>query len=442
MRLRLTLVATFTAAAAIAVAAQSSPRPPMPPRLDTGDAAIRGRVIDQSTEQPISGALITLAPIFPTAANIVTQSDADGRYAFDHLPAGRFRVTASHPRYVSSVFGAMLRSNAPFDGQVTVERRQSRNDVNFALSIGGGISGRILRHDGEPLLGARLLATLDFGDGGFTILPGSEARTNARGEYTLANLPSGHYRISAFWREGDSGSSINDAPVRSAQMASPPRAVFYPGTTAVHETVLVAVASGRTARNIDIVFPTTELLRVSGKIVRSGTEGDLEAFVMTGPAMQPIAVERDGTFTTPTLRAGRYSIVARVRTDDTLEAAMINLDLSFELKDLVLGLMPTGVIVGRVTTDDGAPVSTEMQVAAVLSDQGRELDDYRRDRSEIGSAGEFRIGGVFGERVMRMVGVTAGWKIARVTVGKREVTTLSAESGETIEDVVIVLTRS
>jgi hypothetical protein len=40
------------------------------------------------------------------------------------------------------------------------------------------------------------------------------------------------------------------------------------------------------------------------------------------------------------------------------------------------------------------------------------------------------------------VGVTAGWKISRVTVGRVEVTTLTVGPGVTIDDVLIVLTRT
>jgi hypothetical protein len=440
MRLR-TLVATLILGASTLLRAQTPSQPQLPKRIEIGDASIRGRVIDQGTQQPISRALITLAPVVPSATNLVTETDADGRYAFEHVPAGRYRVTTAHPSYVASVFGSNPQTSGPLDGQVTIERKEARNDVNFALIVGGEISGRVLRHDGEPLKAARVIAHLLFGDGGFSILPESAVRTNDRGEYRFRNLPPGRYDISAMWKEGDSlSSSLFEVP-RSSQTASPPRPIFYPSATAAHERVSVPAAAGATVRNIDIIFPATELLRIAGKIVHGSSEGAVEAFLMTGPAMQPITVRSDGTFTTPLLRAGRYTIVART-AQDSPEAAAVSLDLSFDLDDVVVGLKPMGVIAGRVVTDDGTPVSNEMQVAAVLSDEGKELDDYRRDRSEIGPGGEFRIHNLFGQRLMRIVGVTAGWKIARVTVGKQEVTTLSVESGETIEDVVIVLTRS
>ena len=95
-------------------------------------------------------------------------------------------------------------------------------------------------------------------------------------------------------------------------------------------------------------------------------------------------------------------------------------------------------------TDDGSAVPEEMQVAAVLVSDGKEIEEYggRRDRAEIEERGRFEVHGVFGDRVMRMIGVTAGWKIARVMVGKTEVTSVLVGPGSTIADVVIVLTRT
>lgn len=437
MRLQVTTLAALLGLAASGAAMQSPPRAPLD-RVQPGESSIRGRVIDRASERPIEGAFVTLT--FPTSTTgLITQTDRDGRYAFDHIADGRYRVAASHPEYATSIFAPTQAPNP--NAVVVVEHSHARADIDFALVRGGGIAGRVLRHDGEPLKNAAVLALPPYGDGGFTIPTNATVRTNARGEYALSNLPEGHYHVSATWNETGADSTTPIAP-RSAQTASPPRPVYYPGTASVHELVPVAVSRGATARNIDIVFPSTELLRISGKVVRSGHESEVELFLMTGRARQPIVLERDGAFTTPLLRAGRYSLIARAAGTGEVDAAMVTVDLSFDIDDLILGLMPAGVIAGRVVTDDGTPVSDEMQVAAVLADDGTELDEYRRDRSEIGPGGEFRIRGVFGQRVIRMVGVTAGWKISRVTVGRVEVTTLTVGPGVTIDDVLIVLTRT
>jgi hypothetical protein len=44
--------------------------------------------------------------------------------------------------------------------------------------------------------------------------------------------------------------------------------------------------------------------------------------------------------------------------------------------------------------------------------------------------------------MIRLAGFTDGWTLARVTIGKEDVTTVSVPAGTTVDDVVIVITRS
>jgi hypothetical protein len=418
-----------------ASATEQVPVPPQKPTLPIapGNSSIVGRIVDRTTEQPLSDVLVTVLSLDRVRA-LVTATDSAGRYAFSHIAAGEYRVAASHPEYVPMEFGlkeGRIAMSAR-DSVIALDHESTRTGVNFSLVRGATISGRVLRHDGQGLKDANVIAFQVSDDGGLSMLANGSVRTNARGEYELKNLAEGHYRVTATWMEEG---------VR-APLSSRMRMVHYPGTTLSQELVPVPVSAGATAKNIDIVFPASELLRISGRIVRSTAEGDVEAMLMNGTAAQPVTVAPDGTFTTPYVRTGRHTLVVRARSEDVMEAASITFDVSSDLTDLVLGLMATGAIAGRVVTDEGTPVPGEMQVAAVLADEGKELDEYRRDRSPIGSDGAFTVRGLFGQRVMRMVGVTAGWKIARVTLRNDDVTTLSVAPGVTIDDVLIVLTRT
>jgi hypothetical protein len=435
MRARLSL---FIALVVLASARPAGQAPAAPQRRTApilpGDSSIAGRVVDRATELPLSGVLVTLASVDRVRA-LVAYTDDAGRYEFTYIAAGDYRVTASHPNYVTTEFGLQEGRTAVSSrvAVVQLDRQVAKTNVTFSLARGATITGRVTRNDGQPLKEARVIALLQSDDGSaFSAPPNSWTRTDARGEYVLSNLAEGPYQITAMWSEGDP---------RSSRTAGP-RSVYHPGTIRAQELVAVPVSAGATAKDIDIVFPAAELLRISGKVVHSGAEGHLEAFLMNDQGTQPISVAPDGTFTTPHIRGGRYTVVARTTSGDVLEAASISVDLSFDISELVLGLMPTGAIAGRVVTDDGTPVSDEMQVAAVLVDEGKEVDEHRRDRSQIGPSGEFEVRGVFGQRIMRMVGVTAGWKIARVTRGKDDVTTLSIAPGVTVDDVLIVLTRA
>ena len=73
---------------------------PAPPRdgpataAPTGTGSIRGRVLTQ-TGTPLRRAQMTLVSTENTQVRRVTTTDAEGRYQFTELPAGRFTVTAT-----------------------------------------------------------------------------------------------------------------------------------------------------------------------------------------------------------------------------------------------------------------------------------------------------------------------------------------------------------
>ena len=65
--------------------------------MASGTASIRGRVYDVATEKPIAtrGNIILILPI----SNRFAPVGPDGRYTFDDLPAGTYRLSASIPDY-------------------------------------------------------------------------------------------------------------------------------------------------------------------------------------------------------------------------------------------------------------------------------------------------------------------------------------------------------
>jgi hypothetical protein len=428
---RSVVVASCLLASALAAGQANSPAPKPAAPIPPGDSSIAGRVVEQASDQGVAGAIVTLESV-DRARALVTQTDLAGSYSFTHIASGNYRVTASHPEYVNTEFGlkAGRKSNTPRSGVIALERDVARTNIDFYLVRGLTVTGRVTRHDGAPVPGARVVAlpVREESDDP-SMPPNAFGRTNAQGEYVLLNLPEGLYQISAV-TEGDARTRGNSLLVR------------YPGTTRAEDAVAVKVSRTAAANNIDIVFPASELLRISGAIVHSHGATGIEAFLMTGQDRYPVVVAANGTFTTPDLRAGRYLLVARAGNDDEVEVASTTIELISDITDLVVGLVPAGTISGRVVTDDGTPLRSLIQVAAVLVDEGKEVDEYRRDRTDVTGEGTFVLKGLFGQRVIRLAGFTDGWRIARVTIGKDDLTTVSVVAGTTVDDVVVVITRS
>jgi hypothetical protein len=396
-----------------------------------GNAALVGRVIDRDSKWPLAGVLVELSSA-DLRRQLLAQTNMDGRYAFEGLAAGEYRVTAKHDGYVDQAHGAPDAQMARLSPEAVIAVADAaRVEIDFALVRMGVISGRVLSQDGKPLTNAIVSLTM-LTDRGIAISGRWVATANGRGEYTISKVPEGVYQVSASWTD-------EVAPPGPAMRR---RQVYHPGTESPDEATAITVAAGQTFKNIDIVMPTTALLRLAGKVIRSSDAGTVEAYLLGGTSVLNIAVKHeDGTFRTPRLSAGRYTLVARTRDTEPSEATWLTVDLTVELSDLVMGLSPTGVIAGRVVSDDGTPVSETLQVAAVLADRGQEIDLLMRDRVDLGTGGTFELPGVFGERVLRIVGRTEGWAIERVMQGKTSISSLTVEPGARVDDVRIIVTR-
>ncbi len=128
--------------------------------------------------------------------NGYARTDAQGRYTITGLPAGDYRVKAvpSNNKLTKLPYADEFYNNTYDHGAakpVTVTVGQDTPDINFALEVGGSISGRVTDEVGNPIQNADIWA--DYWAGSTA----GATRTDARGYYTIKNLPSGDYRVQA-----------------------------------------------------------------------------------------------------------------------------------------------------------------------------------------------------------------------------------------------------
>jgi len=129
----------------------------VPLRADAprGTAVIRGQIMSADTGAPIRRAQVRISS--PDARESrVAATDAQGRFEIKELPAGRYNITATKGGFVTGQFG----QRRPGDPGTPVELvdGQTAEKVNFVLSRGGVISGRILDDGGEPVAGTQVAA--------------------------------------------------------------------------------------------------------------------------------------------------------------------------------------------------------------------------------------------------------------------------------------------
>jgi hypothetical protein len=431
----------------LALASHATAQPPGSTAVETvasaqpagiafGDAAITGRVVDRVTARPLADVVMTLNTV-DLKSSLVTVTDADGRYVFEGVAAGDYRVTARHPQYVVQTFGLsdLRMSPTTAEGLIKVGRKHVHRNIDFALGRGASVSGRITSHHGQPLQDAQVsLMSVSVTSGNRLIGSGGLTHTNANGEYTIANVPEGTYVVMALWID------------RQRTSTGPPmpefRPTFFPGTQMQRDATTLTIVPGDTHPDIDISLAPSDTVRISGHVVRGNSQSRLHAYLLSsGNAVRTVSVGDDGAFSVSQLKPGQYTLVARTDGDEgDPEAASMTLDVASELSGLLLGLSATGVIAGRVVTASGGAPPEGLYLAAVLARDGTEIDPLPRDRVEVAADGAFVFQKMFGERILR-TGAGDAWAVDRILLGKSTVTSVTVQPGQHVEDVLVVLTR-
>jgi protocatechuate 3,4-dioxygenase beta subunit len=129
--------------------------------------------------KPIAGALVTISD--RSLGFVNTQSDGQGRYRFDAIPAGNVRIELEHQGQRS------LRYLEVKDGETLTQ------DLTLYASGDGELRGRVTAGT-KPLAGMRLLVAANHGpEDGIAIY---RPVTGSDGTWRVASLPAGNYLIS------------------------------------------------------------------------------------------------------------------------------------------------------------------------------------------------------------------------------------------------------
>lgn len=208
------------------------------------EGVITGRVRAGETALPgIEVALFDSS--FPLRPLVSTATDAEGRYRFEGLIAGSYRVGFRDPagRYAPSFYRNQPSLYAA--STLTLTKGMEVDDVNARLTVGGSIRGQVRRNDGAPVQGYWVVVYLTnaAGDQAEQQIY-LEARTDANGNYQLPGLNPGRYYVTVWLPNYPDGSPV----------AAYPTGAIGAGAQAV------TVEAGKVVEGIDIVVGVTPVL--------------------------------------------------------------------------------------------------------------------------------------------------------------------------------------
>lgn len=324
-----------------------------------------GRVLDGDTARPLAGADVTLwsqgaATYFSTEYDQVgglpprlspfhrrrigsTKSDADGRWALDHVPCLAERPAPNDPRgpdagprigtLEASAPGYASRSETP---PRVVEDGESTFD--FTLWRSGTVTGRVVRPDGSPAADAT----------GFL-----ETASPVRWGQRFTADSAGLYRVSGIPVSATEGAAVSVRPRWDAK-----------------KSVEVRARAGESATAPDLVLEPAagESVRVSVRVVTEGGRPVERALVFwhrNGPA----AALTDGSglaaFDVPRAALARHPVVEFTARREGYAPASVRRKREELGSEEIRVLLPEGrAIGGRVSWSDGRPVVGAFVTAA------------------------------------------------------------------------------
>jgi protocatechuate 3,4-dioxygenase beta subunit len=451
------------------------PGMPGPRQFKTGTGRIRGRVVAGETGSPIRRAQVRISG--PDIGAKAAMTDADGRYEFRDLPAGRFSLTATKSGYVTVQYG----QTRPFEQgrQIELSDKQVLDKADISLPRGSVISGRIVDEYGEPVAEAMVTALRQTWVGGRRRLvpSGRVGQTNDLGQYRMYGLPPGDYYVSATLRNAEM--MMFDVMGMGGPSGSNPGSgyapTYFPGTPSAAEAQKVVVALGQEAQQTDFALLPVRLAKVSGMVVSSDGKPVDTAMVNLLPASRAgdmgmmmmgasARTQKDGQFTLNGVAPGDYTLNVRsmrIQTtgagDNMTFTATIGgpggADAEFAAIPLTVGaddISNVAVVTtkgssltGRLTFEGGSKPN-EVQTIRINA-SGDPSDRPMMVGSSSASAkadGTFELKGLAGHRVIRANNLPSGWMLKAVRLNGTDITDAGVDfkAGEQLSNLEVVLT--
>ena len=259
--------------------------------------SITGTVTDAGSSAPLPNVWVQCYNASSAQVGSMV-TDASGGYTIASLPDGTYYlVTVNGLGYADELFDSLacLNATCPVTGGtgVSVTGGATTSGVNFALALGGRVSGRVTdAATGSPITNT---AWVDFFDATGRFV-GNGGWPDSEGNYTTAALWPGSY----FAKTNNNGDYLNEVYNN------------LPGSTNVTSGQSFAVTVGAITPGVD--FALSRGGRIAGRITDAPSAAGIPgatAWVKNpdGSGLVGVFVDADGYYTTPAVPPGSYYVV-------------------------------------------------------------------------------------------------------------------------------------
>jgi hypothetical protein len=329
--------------------------------------SIEGTVVGVGMD-PLERAVVELRSLKPpvdqgTADGLTLLTDADGKFQFQNLPAGQYRLTATRGAGFFSAEYGQREVGGP--GVVlTLSDGQRLSGIKIEMTPTAAISGRVF--DGAvPAAYARVEAVkVAYSEGGRTLAVAQSVDANDKGEYRLFWLEPGRYFVRAIAKT-EAGlarvlSRVDDTQPLPGIVADETRVpVYFPGTPDSEAAVPVELRVGEDKRGVDIgtAQSRARAYRIRGSVMNADTGGiavwsRVQAIPKAGGyAIPSITADDDARFELFGVVPGSYIVTATAYGRDGI-VGRASVDVSeSDVEDVTIEVRQGFTLRGRVLSE-------------------------------------------------------------------------------------------
>ena len=425
-------------------------RPVAPETVATG--VITGIVtIDvNGSPQPVRRATVTLeTSVLPRPLR--TDTDTQGRYRLEKIPAGTYRIRADKAGFVPYVRDPRRVFDRPAEFTVATGQKLA---IDLAMSRGAALEGRIVKDTGEPaanILVSALRFTYDGNGRRATVV--RQAQTDDRGRFRIHSLPAAEYYVEAAADPLDAGRQ----PTVAGQARTMLARAFYPSAPRIEGGRSIPLATGQEVAGLEFPLPTVPATLLRGTVLDStGAPVKYPSMMVRLQRVGGVVGEVRGgispggnDFNYPSVPAGEFWVmgVTRPSPKAELEFAATRITFNGESSQEIVVTTAKGVTANGVVEAEGeAPPSLNLlQVAAHQTEfEFPPLPDAADTPAPgtVATDGSFTFRSLFGPRLFRIQKLPSGWTLKGVWVDGVDVsdTPVDFRGHETPRTVRIVIT--
>ncbi|MGO9336379.1 MAG: carboxypeptidase-like regulatory domain-containing protein [Terracidiphilus sp.] len=394
--------------------------------------SITGTVVNAASGEPVRHANVAALSEEDSHTVAAVESDNEGHFSLDHLPAAKYQLTASKRGFRTAFYD----EHQEFNSAIVTGPGQETTHLTFRLVPGAILHGVVTTDGGDPVENARVMLFQKTRDGrvGGRIAQSDNVNTDDTGAYEFNNLAAGEYllavvaepwyalhRSSSRMRQRSTGAADSDGgtadPAEALDVAYP---VTYFDSTTDEASASRIVLAGGSRVEANITLHATPALHIDVDTPRKQDGSIARAEMRQTVFGSVVATESAGYLDSAQTEGGTTEFIGvapgRYELSQGDPPRILELDAASSMQvDPALGV-PAVSILGTLRTLAGAPLTDECNVSLESTDNSARQNSMQA----ICMHGSFSFSSVpAGLWQLSAEGAGSQFSIASVTVGNQ-----------------------